>query len=809
MSDSLWTRLDRIVPDALALPTGERDAFLDRSCTDADGTLDADLRAEAAALVAASDAADASDALSSPVQAIAPAEGLPDAIGPWRITGLLGEGGMGVVYRAERADGLFERTVALKRVRPELAHALAGRLDAERHTLARLEHDGIARLYDGGVSDAGVPYLVMELADGLPITDHATAAGLGVRDRVRLFMPVCEAVAYAHQRLVVHRDLKPSNVFVTSDGRPKLLDFGIARILGEGPADLLGALATRTHASMTPTYAAPEQLTRGEITTASDVYALGVMLYELLAGQRPYSLAGASPADAERIVCETVPPPPSTVAGPERARDLRGDLDTICLKALAKEPGRRYATAEALAADLQRHLDGQPVLARPATRRYRASRFVRRHRVGVAAAVAVALALAGGAAVAAAQARVARDEAARATAVNAFLIDLLQAADPTAEGRDVRVASLLDHAAEAVDSAFAGQPAVQAEIRHTLAETYLELGLLDEAEREARLALALGDARGTPRDRADAQNTLASVLLLTNETAAADSLLTLALATARTVPDGPLLAEILSSLGYVRFLDGDYEASLALHRECLDVHRAQRPPDPVEVAVALGNVAVVLDNLGRPAEAARMLTEQVAVYRRSFEPGNVRIARALNNLSTSEYRTGRYDAALRASTEAIAIFRRGLGEDNAELAGALSNAAPVYLALGRPAESEAALREALDLYGASVGTDHPRYAAALIKLGLTLAEAGREADGEAAVRQGVATARAALPPGHPLLASGLASLGEMLSRTGRAAEAVPLLRESLAARREALPDDHPDRLVSANLLGDALWRAGE
>ena len=812
MTDRQWTRLAEIVPEALALPTDQRGAFLDRACAGEDGALDADLRAQAAALVDASDAADASGALVSPLVDV-PGDVLPDRIGPWRVTGLLGEGGMGVVYRAHRDDGLFEREVALKQIRPGLGHTLAARLGAERHVLARLEHDGIARLYDGGVADDGTPYVVMELADGLPITEHAAAAGLGTEARLALFVRVCEAVAYAHQRLVVHRDLKPSNVFVTAEGSVKLLDFGIAKILGNAPADTLAETLTRTQTSMTPSYAAPEQLRGGEITTASDVYALGVMLYELLAGQRPYSLVGLSPAEVERVVCEAEPPRPSAVAPAERSRSLRGDLDVICMKALAKEPGRRYASAEALASDLERHVAGLPVAARPSTAGYRARRFVRRHRVGVAAAALVALAVVGGAGAALWQARAARAEADKATATSDFLVSVLGAADPTADGRDVRVASLLDRAAASLDSVFAEQPDVEAAMRHTLGATYHALGLYPEADAQLRLALGQRERLLGPRHRAtlETQAEVGAVLLDQDALGPADSLLTRALANARATlgRDDLLLAEILSNLAYVRFLQDSLDASLAMHRETVRIQEAQPAPDPTEVAASLGNVAIVLNNQGHPGEAAPILERQVAVYRAAFEPTNTRIARALNNLSTTYNDLGQFEAARRASAEAVSIFRAAVGGDNAELAGALSNLAPVLLALGRPDDAAAALEEALRHFSASLGEAHPRYANALVKLGAVRQAQGRLGEAEALTRRAVAILRPAVPPTHPALAQATLTLGKILVAAGRAAEAVPFFRECVAARRTSLPPGHPDRAVAASLLGDALRLTGQ
>jgi eukaryotic-like serine/threonine-protein kinase len=365
------------------------------------------------------------------------ADGTPEVapgtrIGPWRIVGLLGQGGMAEVHRAERADGLYEQEVAIKFV-----HALhpTGRLrfERERRILAGLEHPRIARLLDGGSDAAGRPYLVMEYVEGERIDAYCARTGAGVAGRVALVVDVAEAVEYAHRHLVVHRDLKPSNILVTPGGAVKLLDFGIARILEEGDANGAGgaeeALTAPLARVLTPEYASPEQVRGERATTASDVFQLGILLYELLAGVRPFALSRSSrssPAEVERAVCLEDPPLPSVAAerggaagrtgspAPREARLLRGDLDTIVMKALAKEPERRYRTVGAFRDDLLRHRAGLPVRARPPTLGYRASRFVRRNRVGVGAGALVLGALVVGLGVASWQWAVAAAERERA-----------------------------------------------------------------------------------------------------------------------------------------------------------------------------------------------------------------------------------------------------------------------------------------------------------------------------------------------------------------------------------------------------------
>ena len=334
-------------------------------------------------------------------------------IGPWRTLGILGEGGMGVVYLAERSDGAFDRQVALKLLRPGLdAGSFEARFLQERRTLGALDHPYIARLLDAGRSDDGLPYFAMERVEGQPIDAWCQSHGLDLDARIALFLQVCEAVQYAHGRLIVHRDIKPSNVLVDTEGRVRLLDFGIAKLLDEtGEA----ALTRASERLLTPQYAAPEQLLGQPVGVGADVYALGMLLYLLLADELPYRLAGTTAMEQHRLVCEREPPPPSAQStDPARAAQLRGDLDLIVLAALRKEPARRYASVEALAADLRRWQQGLPITARPDTLGYRAQRFVRRNRLAVAAAVLVFLSLAGGLAASLWQAREA--EAARALA---------------------------------------------------------------------------------------------------------------------------------------------------------------------------------------------------------------------------------------------------------------------------------------------------------------------------------------------------------------------------------------------------------
>ena len=410
MSDR-FQRCEELFHAALALEGAAREAFLEEACA-----TDRGLRAEVERLLSAH--ARAGDFIGSP--AVAPPatwagaeEGAGRRIGPYSIVRELGRGGMGAVYLAERADGQYQHRVALKLIKRGMdTEQVLARFRSERQILASLDHPNIARLLDGGSTDQGLPFFAMEYIEGEPIDTYAGRAGLSVEDRLRLFLQVCGAVAYAHQNLVIHRDIKPLNILVTSEGTPKLLDFGIAKVLHPGGEETSTVTSMRL---LTPEYASPEQVEGRHATTVSDVYALGVVLYELLTGRSPYRLRSRTPQEVVEAVRTTDPERPSQAGDDEKVRRrLRGDLDTILLTALRKEPGRRYQSVEQFGADVRRHLEGMPVLARPDTFGYRAGKFVRRNRVPVAAGSLVVLALVAGTVATAYQAHQARVAQARA-----------------------------------------------------------------------------------------------------------------------------------------------------------------------------------------------------------------------------------------------------------------------------------------------------------------------------------------------------------------------------------------------------------
>jgi tetratricopeptide (TPR) repeat protein/predicted Ser/Thr protein kinase len=477
-SQSDWQYIESALDDVMSLPEGERPEAIRRIASD-----DVALSDQLASLIAHMGGDDPlldAPAINAVVAAGVEVGGLEAGhrVGVYRVLSLIGRGGMGEVYHAERVDGQFEQHVALKLIRRELAHQPA-RFQSERQMLAGLEHPGIARLLDGGIADDGRPYMVMELVHGRPITEWCAANHSDLATRLRLFMEICDAVAYAHRNLIIHRDLKPDNVLVTDDGRVKLVDFGVAKLIAD-PLDEL----TQT-APLTPGYAAPEQLMRRSITTATDVYALGMLLFKLLTGARPWRLRDMPMATALDKVLREAPPAPSHFAAtlaspPVPPRELSGDLDAIVAKAVRKEPEHRYATVNALREDVTRSRRGDPVSAREGARMYTLGRTLRRYRMLVASGGAVALALGVGAVGMAWQAHLAREEAARATATKDFLLGVFRASDPRIAADKPRgqitAKELLDASSIRIETGFSQQPDLKIELLGTVASIYGELG---------------------------------------------------------------------------------------------------------------------------------------------------------------------------------------------------------------------------------------------------------------------------------------------------------------------------------------------
>ena len=619
----------------------------------------------------------------------------PDArVGPYRIVEVLGRGGMGAVYRATREDD-FEKQVALKMVRRDLANSSAGeRFHAERQILAHLDHPGIARLLDGGATDDGRPFLVMECVDGLPITQYCAVHRLGVRARLELFREVLAAVAYAHQNLVVHRDLKPSNILVGEDGKPKLLDFGIAKLLarGDDPDDV--ATDSDEH-PMTLRYASPEQVAGDPIGAASDVYSLGVLLYEVLTGQLPCGLGDCPPREMPRRIVGEEPGPASSAISDDHAarcaertkkklrRRLTGDLDAILAMVLRKEPQHRYASADRFSADLYRHLDGLPVLARRGAWTYRALRLTRRYRYAVAAVLLILI----GSVISTVQWRraererdraeteriVAEQERDRAQRVADFLKRVIKSADPDiAQGHELTAREILDEGRQQLaGGGFGNDPELAAELAGTLGDVYRDLGIYDAALELLKRSVDLRR---------------------------------------KLYPTGhPDLAVALNDLAGVYYYLADYDQAARFFRETLTMRR-RLGEEPEPIARALSNLASTLKQQGLHAEAGALYREALAIREEVDGPDSLETASSLYALGALEHESGRLAEAEDLLRRALAIRLREYGEMHTRTATVMGSLGRTLQARGELEEAEDLLRRALAVRVELLGEDHPHVA---------------------------------------------------------------------------------------------------
>ena len=806
---------------ALDVPIGERAVFLAHACPDPD------TRARVQALLDAHDRAGERFLSQSAGELAAAAIGRAGRrLGAYQIIREIGRGGMGAVYLAARADDEFQKQVAIKIVAAPLGDDdLVRRFRRERQILAELEHPQIARLIDGGTTEDGLPYLVMEYVDGVRIDDYCQTRQLSIADRVRLFLRVCDAVQFAHNNLVIHRDLKPGNILVTPDGQPRLLDFGIASLVSADPA---APTATRTVAAMTPEYASPEQMRGERVTAASDVYSLGVVLYELLAGDSVHDFGGKRPDEVYRIVTELEPPRPSAVASRRGdtacARHLRGDLDATVLMAVRKEPQRRYASVALLADDLTRYLEGKPVTARGEAVAYRTRKFVRRHRMVVAAAAAFFLALVSGIVattwmaleadraradavrerdravaaersatserdravraeqIAGSEQRRAEDErnraveqsrradqaAATANAVRAFLEnDLLAQAGPNAQvaGKiaadpDLKVRAALDRAAERVKGRFDAQPAVEGAIRQVIGVTYKDMGLYAEAEQQLVQALQL-------RRRALGAN-------------------------------HPDTLTTTGDLGAVYSRQGKGAQAEPLLAAAADGFRAVRGEDDRATLAALNSLVLVVTGEKREGIYARILQSQ----RRVLGEEHPDTLGVMNNLAVTYVDAGKYDEAEELYMRLVAAKSRVLGREHPSTLLSMNALGVTYRYQGRYAEAERLLSELRETRKRVLGPEHPDTLLTINSLALAYAAQGRDDEAENLLQQMLDARRRALGETHPGTLATLNNLAELHRKRGQLAQSEALYQRILEVRRRDLAPNHPGIINTLAALGD-------
>ena len=662
------------------------------------------------------------------------------AVGAYRLISAIGHGGMGTVWLAERNDGRFQRTAAVKFLSAGLVGRGGDRFKREGAILARLANPNIAELLDAGVTASGQPYLVLEYIEGEPIDRYCDGRRLDTQARIGLFLDVLSAVAHAHSNLIVHRDIKPSNVMVNNEGQVKLLDFGIAKLLeGEGQEGAATLLTKEGGAALTPEYAAPEQVTGGAVTTATDVYGLGVLLYVLLTGQHPAGTGPHSPAELLKAITETMPRRPSEVVMSDHAiqaadrgtivdklrRQLRGDLDTIVLKALKKSPAERYASVTALAEDLGRYLRNEPISARPDTAVYRTVKFVRRNRAVVALATLVVVAVVAGLAGVFLQAQRAFRERDRASRITEFMTNMFKVSDPSQNrGNSITAREILDKAAKDIETGLAKDPEEQAQMMYIMAEVYDNLGLypqaeplvrraaelqerilgaeapalltskyllgkiqmglgrLEEAERLQRETLAMRTRVLGPEhpETIRSMSRLASVLLYRGQVVESEKLHREALAIARRVlgPEHPETLLLTNSLVSTMSMEGNdalYPEAEKLQREALAIERRVLGPEHLDTLNAMMTLGWILSARGQYAESEKLYREILPVQTRLVGPANVDTLVLKDRLATSVAKQGRYQEAADLYTEILSIQQQALGRNHPHVATTYYNLA--------------------------------------------------------------------------------------------------------------------------------------
>jgi serine/threonine protein kinase/Flp pilus assembly protein TadD len=822
-------RIYELQQAALSLPPERWAAFLDSACP-GDGGLREEVLAGLRALDESPGSVPAAGfAVPVGVQSLDPL--VSTLVGPYRIVEpVTAQGAMGTVYRAERSDAALTRQqVAVKVLRRGFdTDAFVRRFVLERSLLAQLRHAAIVSVFDAGALPDGRPYYVMEwIEDGLPLDEYCARHQLDLRARLGLFQRVCDAVHYAHQRSIVHRDLKPGNIVVTPDGHPKLLDFGLAKLLTEeGAPDLTFSAASMPGERLgTPAYASPEQASGDRVTQQSDVYALGVILFELLTGERPYRLAAGSWESMARMICESDAPMPSAVAGRAArssvpTRELRGDLDAIVLCALRKEPERRYASVAHLRDDLNRYLANEPVLAQLPTKRYLAAKFVRRHRLAASLAAAGAFVLAAfGGAMTWQASRIAleRDRAntqARiAERTLQFVTGLFDTANPSeAKGRTVTVREVLDRGRERLKSELADEPEVRATLFRTMGTVYRGLGLFGSAEPLLREALVVRQSTLGARHplTLESMYELGAVRFQQGDSAEAGRLFRDTLAAQEQVlgPLDPRTLTTANDLGVLLKNEGKLEEAERYYRQALEGSRQTRGEQDPNTITMKANLGMLLQARGNLPEAERYAREALDARRRVLGENHPDTLIAINNVGFVLASGGQFEASVPFHREALERRRRVLGPEHPDTVRSLNNLSRTLALLGRFDEAERPAREALEGWRRSLGDGHPMTLTAMTNLALLLRDAGRPDDALPLVEQVHAVRRRTLGESHADTLAALVNLGDVEAERGRLGPAQAMLEKALDAARAALPPTHWVIGSALTSYGRCLTRLG-
>lgn len=771
MTPEEWRKIKEVLQSALELDSQARQTFLDSECAgqvsvrrEVESLLQSDEQDQAfLEEPAVIDAADVVASTSS-------AAWVGRRLGPYQLLEKIGEGGMGDVYRAVRADGMYDKQTAIKLIHSGLStDFFLSRFKNERQILATLEHPNIARLLDGGVTENGMPYVVLEFVEGVPIDEYCARRDLSITDRLKLFRTVCSAVQYAHRNLVVHRDLKPGNILVTEDGIPKLLDFGIAKILNPQQEQTEEDRTLTVMRVMTPDFASPEQVRGDPITTSSDVYSLGVILYVLLTGRRPYHVSSTAPHEIIKAICDTDPEKPSTAVSraekPKKAvklesaasgragtepkakrkkltRELAGDLDNIILKALRKEPDRRYTTLEQFSEDVRRHLENLPILALKSTVNYRFRKYVLRHRLGVATAGSLLAMLIAFAVVQAVQLRRITRERDRANRIADFMTSMFKVSDPSeSRGNRITAREILDKAAKDMETGLARDPELQAQMMSVIGNVYDNLGLYSSA-----------------------------VPLFTS----AEEI--------RRHVFGPENRETLSSMGdlaWVLYEQGHYLDAERLERETLQIRIRALGAEHPDTLKAMNGLGEILRAEAKYPEAEQLFRESLAIKRRILGPENPATIVTMGNLASTLDEEGHLAEAEKLQLETLDLKRRILGPQHPITYGSMNAVALDLHKEHRLAEAEKWFRDTLQGEQEVLGPEHPQTLWTMMALGRTLSLEGRYAAAQKLCSQTLNVQRRVLGPDHPDTASSKVCLASIDANINKRDKALLLLRDAI------------------------------
>lgn len=710
------------------------------------------------------------------------------SIGSFNIIKEAGSGGMGIVYIGQRDDKEFEQKVAIKILRNGLTtEYLVKRFQKERQTLANLQHPNIAKLFDGGTTDDDLPYLIMEFIDGIPITDYCDEHNLNIKQRLKLFQAVCDAVQYAHQNLVVHRDIKPGNILVNKEGRPKLLDFGVAKLIDE-ESDL-----TKTRMwHLTPEYASPEQIKGENISTRSDIYSLGVLLYQLLSGYQPYLIKTSSPFAISKIITEEKIIKPSEIhlnnegligfKGNERSekvsQQLKGDLDNIVLKAMHKDQTKRYISVQGFNNDIIRYLKGLPVAARKDTIVYRFSKFVKRHKVGAALFILFNIIIYSSIAAIIYQGNIAAEERDKAKIenkkfekVNSFLQEMLSSVDPSEIGRDVKVYDILEKAANDVDTELSDQPEIEASIRSTLGNTYVNLGEYDKGKPFLDKALTINE------------NIFGK--------------------------ESEQVAQSLHDIGLYYDWVGEYKAADSLYSESIKIFRKVLKEPTKRYADALNDYGITTMNFGHYEKAEKLYNEAIDIALSLYGEKNRNTAVFMNNLALNSLDSGGLNEAEMYFKKSSSIIIELLGENRPEVGSIYNNLAYLYVTKNELKLAEEYLHKSYQLKVNLKGKDHSDVGLALNNLGVINIRMGNYVEAEKYLSDAVRQYRKTFVAEHPLVALSQYWLGKVFLETNRLDKAESLLRKSLNTRNKKLLKENKDIWRSKTELGICLFKNGK